>query len=236
MIMNGAVEPIMVSFQQQYDGLRYCVAAIAVALASQLALTNSVVASSVVANPATATALEDSWGNLHPVPQHIAFQEGRVSVSGADGSYTGQVLVKGSIKTAWDVLTDYNRFAAFLPMVTESQLLKSDGNQRVFEQTNLIRLFPFSLKRRVVIATTETYPRQIFFKAIEGDVKSLQGVWRLQSTLSNQVLVTHQVTIDPGSSSSKGLFFSIYKSSLEDTLSAFRREIERRSTAENSTT
>jgi hypothetical protein len=43
------------------------------------------------------------------------------------------------------------------------------------------------------------------------------------------VLVTHQVSIDPGSSPTRDLFFNIYKNSLDDTMAALGQEITRRS-------
>lgn len=152
-----------------------------------------------------------------------------VSVTGSEGSFTGQVLVRTSVQTAWNVLTDYNRFSSFIPSVAESRVLQSNGNRKVFEQVNVIRVFPFTRRSRVVISSVESYPQQIAFSLVEGDVESLQGVWRIQSRGNNQVLITHQVTVDPGSSPTRGLFFNVYKSTLASTLAALKQEMERRS-------
>lgn len=159
----------------------------------------------------------------------VALQEGEVSVTGEEGQYTGQVLVRGTVDTAWQVLTDYNNFKNFMPNVAESRILETDGNRKVFEQVNVFRVFVVTRRTRVVIAATESYPQQIAFNVIEGDVGHLQGSWRLQSVGANQVLITHQVSIEPQSASTRGLFFSLYKNSLKDTLAALRQEIGRRS-------
>jgi ribosome-associated toxin RatA of RatAB toxin-antitoxin module len=164
-----------------------------------------------------------------PSIQQIALKEGQVTVSGSNGQYTGQVLVKGSIRKAWTVLTDYDNFERFFPNVVSSQLLQNNGTKKVFEQTNLIQAAIFTKKIRVRIAVTENYPQQISFQAIDGGVKSLQGTWQLKVVGDNQVLITHQVSIEPKSASERDIFFSIYKDNLYDTLEAVDREIQRRS-------
>jgi ribosome-associated toxin RatA of RatAB toxin-antitoxin module len=160
--------------------------------------------------------------------QQIALKEGQVSVSGSNGQYTGQVLVKGSIRKAWTVLTDYNNFEHFFPNVVSSQLLQDNGTKKVFEQTNLIQAAIFTKKVSVRIAVTESYPQQISFQAIDGGVKYLSGSWQLKVVGDNLVLITHQVNIEPKSASERDIFFSIYKDNLYDTLEALDREIAKR--------
>ncbi|MEB3359242.1 MAG: SRPBCC family protein [Synechococcales bacterium] len=169
-----------------------------------------------------------------PAQERAALRSGQVTVAGGNGSYTGRVLANAPVNTAWDVLTDYGNFARFFPSVTSSRLLESEGNRRVFEQVNEVRVFPVTRRSRIVISATESYPQQIAFRLIEGDVNSLQGVWRLDpvapyaGAAPNQVLITHQVTVDPGSSATRGLFLNIYENTLAETLTALKQETERR--------
>ncbi|HEY9645533.1 MAG TPA: SRPBCC family protein [Chroococcidiopsis sp.] len=157
-----------------------------------------------------------------------ALQQGRAVVSGDNGQYTGRILVNAPISTVWAVLTDYNNFGRFMPNVDSSRLLRSNGNQHVFEQINVVHVFPITHRTEVVIATSESYPNQISFQAIDGDIESLQGSWQLSQVSSSQVMITHNVAVDPGSSN-RNLFFSLYRSGLQDTLTALKRESERRS-------
>lgn len=205
----------------------------AVALSLAIAPTPSTSAVSIDDRPLD-QSLASSWHALPPSPDLesdslLALQAGEVSVTGEAGQYVGQVVATGSVDAAWAVLTDYNNFAAFFPDVEESQLLESHGNEKVFEQVNVIRLFPFSHRSRVVISAVETYPQQIAFSVIDGEVKSLQGVWQIESAGANQVLVTHRVSIDPGDSPARDLFLNLYKDSLDDTMAAIGQEITRRS-------
>jgi len=178
--------------------------------------------------------LFDSAVDQLPVQERTALRNGEATVAGGNGTYTGRVLVNAPLDTTWNVLTDYNNFARFFPSVASSRLLESSGSRRVFEQVNEIRVFPVTRRSRIVMSATESYPQQIAFRLVEGDVNTLQGVWRLDpvapyaGATPNQVLITHQVTVDPGSSATRGLFLNIYESTLAETLTALKRETERR--------
>lgn len=159
--------------------------------------------------------------------EQASLRQGQVLLSGEEGSYTSRVMANGSVDTAWEVLTDYGNFANFFPGVESSQLVSSDQNQKVFEQVNVVRIFPITRRARVVIASDETYPSNIFFRLVEGDLEGLQGSWYVTGA-GNQVMITHQVVVDPGSSN-RALFFTIYKDNLQKTMAALKQEIERRS-------
>ena len=149
-------------------------------------------------------------------------------MTGTKGQYTGRLLVTASIPTTWGVVSDYGNFDRFFPNVVSSQILETNGNRKVFEQVQVFRVFIFTKKARVRIAVTETYPQQIAFRLVQGSLRSLKGTWQLEPVSSNQVLLTHQVTVDPGSITSRGLFFNIYKNSMQNTLKAVKQEIEKR--------
>jgi len=152
-------------------------------------------------------------------------RQGKVLLSGEDGNYTARVMANGSTATAWAVLTDYDHFANFLPSVESSQLLESSGNQRRFEQVNVIRIFPITHRERTVIAASETYPSKISFSQVEGDLKTLQGAWYITGA-GSQVMITHQVIVEP--KSNRGIFFGIYKDNLRKTMAALKQEVEHR--------
>lgn len=178
-----------------------------------------------IENPAT---LEDSRVQQIALSsqEQAALRQGRVLLSGDEGNYTARVMARGSIDTAWAVLTDYNNFSSFLPGVESSQLINSNGNQRTFEQVNVIRIFPITHRERIVISAAETYPSNITFSQLDGDLKKLQGSWYVTGA-GDRVMITHQVIVEPASN--RGIFFGIYKDNLQRTMAALQQEIERRS-------
>ncbi len=163
-----------------------------------------------------------------PSQEQTTLKAGKVFLSGDNGRYTGRVLVTAPVDTAWKVLTDYNHFKNFLPGVVSSRILETKGNQTVFEQVNSVKVFLFTQKSRLVVAASNQYPKQIDFRLKEGDIESLNGVWKLEPVSPNQVLITQEVTFDPGTSVPRGLAFNIYKNALGESLKAIKKETERR--------
>jgi ribosome-associated toxin RatA of RatAB toxin-antitoxin module len=162
------------------------------------------------------------------MPALVASGTGDVTISGDRGNYTAKFVVNAPVGTVWKVLTDYDNFEQFLPNVVSSELLKNNGNRKVFEQVTAINTVLFTRKARVRIAVTETYPRKIVFRSISGEVKSLRGVWQLKPLSGNRVAISHQVNVDPGATSGRDLFFDIYKNSLAESLAAIEQEVEKR--------
>ncbi|PSF35719.1 cyclase/dehydrase [Aphanothece hegewaldii CCALA 016] len=167
--------------------------------------------------------------------KQVGVREGQVVVAGTKGQYTGKMIVRSTKAIAWAVLTDYDNYEKFLPDVEESRVIENNGNNKVFEQIKVIQAAIFTRKSPIRIAVSETYPNKISFKMTSGEIQSLQGSWTIQplSVASEdqpiQLLITHQVTVDPGNKSWRGIFYGIYEDSLEDTLQAIKTEINRRS-------
>ena len=190
---------------------------------------------SIFLSPIATAKLFDGPVDLLPLEQRVSLRRGELVFLGENGDYTGRLLVKTSIDNAWQVLTDYESFAEFLPGVIGSELIENNSNRKIFEQTNKIKTFVFSVESRVKIATVESYPKQITFKAIDGDLETLNGQWLLEpvspypSAPPDKVLITHKVRVEPAAALSDGIFFSIYEDRLQETLKAIQKEVEKRS-------
>ncbi len=186
------------------------------------------------------TALADSYlaGSSFaqlPGTEQSALQQGEILVTAEAGRFQGKVLVKASPAVVWSVLTDYGNFSTFIPNVVSSEILESDGNQKVIEQISIRQVFVVSVRSRVRSALTETPQTHIDFQMIEGDLESLQGRWQLEpiapSTSASpiQVLITYTATAAPPSGPFEDAFPDIYKSALKETLSGIRDEVRSRS-------
>lgn len=190
---------------------------------------------SIVLSPIATAKLFDGPVDLLPLEQRVSLRRGELVFLGEDGDYTSRLLVKTSVDNAWQVLTDYQNFAEFLPGVISSELIENNGDRKIFEQINKIKTFVFSVESRVKIATVESYPEQITFEAIGGDLKTLNGQWLLEpvspypSAPFDRVLITHKVKVEPVEALGEGIFFSIYEDRLQETLKAIKQEVEKRS-------
>lgn len=181
---------------------------------------------SITLTPTVSIAASNPIAQL-PAQEQTALRSGDAYLTGQDGQYTCRILVTAPVATAWKVLTDYNNFKNFLPNVTASQVVESKGNRKVFEQVYTIQALIFSQDSRVRIAATETYPKQIDFQMVDGDLESLKGVWRIDPVSANQVMITHQVSVTPKTKKNRALFYGIYEDTLENTLRAVKQQAEK---------
>jgi len=161
--------------------------------------------------------------------EKAGLKQGKVVLKGEKGNYLGQVLTTGNINTAWEVLTDYDNFDRFLPNVASSKIISEQGNRLVFEQINVVDLWLFKQEFRVQLEAIKTKPTKVDFKIVDGDLKKLIGRWQLEEVSPGKILVSHAVTVEPGSDTEKPFFYGVYESSLEDTLKAIAFEINKRS-------
>lgn len=178
--------------------------------------------------------LFDGPVDLLPLEQRVSLRKGELVFLGEGGNYTSRLLISTTMENVWQVLTDYDNFAEFLPGVISCEVLENNGDRKVFEQINKIKTLVFSIESRVTVATVESYPEQIAFKAVDGDLESMDGIWMLEpvspypSAPPDSVLITHKVAVEPAKAPSDSIFFSIYEDRLQETLLAIKTETERR--------
>ena len=222
------------SFQSLFQRSRTFVALATVAIATPFALSYIPTAFAKPMTLAQSAQAKSTMNGLES-QERAALIRGEVLISGSNGEFSGRVLVNAPLDKAWEVLTDYDNFENFLPNITSSELLESVDNKNVFEQTNEFKVLPFVTTRsRVKIQSTESYPQQVEFTLVDGDLQSLDGVWLLEpisTAEGDRVLVSHNVSVDPGNASPRGIFYSTYKSMLEDSLASAKQETERRAAA-----
>ncbi|XP_016649492.1 PREDICTED: uncharacterized protein LOC103327240 isoform X2 [Prunus mume] len=101
-----------------------------------------------------------------------------------------EIGIEAPLNTVWNLLTDYERLADFIPGLAVCRLLhKTDNYARLFQigQQNLAFGLKFNAKGIVDCYETplETLPnlghrRDIEFNMVEGDFEIFQGKWSLQ--------------------------------------------------------
>ncbi|QQE66582.1 cyclase [Leptolyngbya sp. BL0902] len=80
----------------------------------------------------------------------------------------------------WQILTDYDNLASFIPNLTRSRRLSHpDGGIRL-EQVGSQRFLNVSFCARVVLDAVETFPQELTFSLVEGDFRQFEGKWRLE--------------------------------------------------------
>jgi ribosome-associated toxin RatA of RatAB toxin-antitoxin module len=116
-------------------------------------------------------------------------KQGKPVLTGQDGQYVGKIIIDAPLERIWSVLTDYEKFPKFIPTVTAIKVLEAKGNQKVYEQINVVQVLFFSQKSKIVIAATTSYPTAVSFEMRDADsLKSLRGTWQITEIAPNQFL------------------------------------------------
>ena len=184
--------------------------------------------------PAVNAELFNSVVDRLPVQERVKLNSGQPVVTGDKGKYTARVLISTSTNIAWSVLTDYSNTAKFIPNVESSKVVSTSGNHKTIEQIDSRQVLLITTRSRVVSAITETPKSRIDFRAIDGDIKSLNGYWLVEPVApyngakADRVLITQVVETKPRAGIPSGVFYGIFKRSLGEILTAIKKESERR--------
>ena len=175
-----------------------------------------------------------------PVATRTTLRSGSAVVTGEKGNYIAQVLVTGSMDTAWSVLTDYDNAARFLPNVESNKIVETRKDSKIVEQVSSQQVFFFTVKSRVKLVLTESNRRRVDFKLQDSDqLQSMTGYWKIepiapyQGASPTQVLITQVVESQPKSGVPQGTFYDIFKNTLSKTMSALGREMTTREAAKS---
>ncbi|MGQ9525710.1 MAG: SRPBCC family protein [Armatimonadota bacterium] len=106
------------------------------------------------------------------------------------------VIAKAPRENVWDVLTDYENLPRIVPGMLESRLLgRQDGDLLVRQTARVADVL--DLSAAVTLAVREEPPDRIKFRCVGGDLKRMDGSWRLVDNHGNGVLVAYGVLLQP---------------------------------------
>jgi len=104
--------------------------------------------------------------------------------------------VAADVHTAWQVLTDYDHLADFVPDMQESHALRIPGQPLRLEQKGEGRALLFSTAIDIVFEIEETPPEQIAFRAVAGNMKQMNGKWRIVP-LQQEINLVYEAELEP---------------------------------------
>ncbi|HIK45979.1 MAG TPA: SRPBCC family protein [Leptolyngbyaceae cyanobacterium M65_K2018_010] len=157
----------------------------------------------------------------------------KVLLKGKKGQYGVMVATPVDAATAWAVLTDYGNFHRFLPTVAQSQVIETDGHRTVVEQVDRRRILLSTVESTVRTENLEIDRQQISFRLLQGNLDYMYGHWRIDPAPNHHspqplLLVSQQVAAEADLGPFKGMFYSLFETSLVETMQAIRQEMERR--------
>lgn len=108
------------------------------------------------------------------------------SIAERQRQINAKIQIPYSVEQVWQVLTDYEALAEFIPNLAKSRRLEHPAGGIRVEQVGTQRLLRFNFSARVVLDLEEKFPHEINFNMIEGDLKAFSGTWRLEPYSSEQ--------------------------------------------------
>ena len=104
--------------------------------------------------------------------------------------------VAADVETAWQVLTDYNHLAEFVPDMKSSHVVSVAGEPLHVEQKGETGFLFFNRDFEVVLEVEEMPPKRLKFRATGGDMKHMQGEWRIRAD-ADSVNIEYEAEIEP---------------------------------------
>lgn len=142
---------------------------------------------------------------------------------------TAKIQVSHPVEQVWQVLTNYEALADFIPNLAKSRRLEHPTGGIRLEQVGTQRLLRFNFSARVVLDLEEKFPYEIKFNLVEGDLKAYFGSWRLESySLPEQTgtILCYSVCVCPKRTTPVAIIERRLCSDLRFNLLAIRQRVE----------
>ena len=128
----------------------------------------------------------------------------------------------------WSTLTDYDRLASFIPGILKSRLLERRGPAAIVEQSGEARFLFFRFPIEVTVASVEWPPDEIEIHVLKGNLKQLDGGYRIERGAGGSLVLHWRGRIQPEGMLPPLLGTMLMRSNIEDQFAGMVREIERR--------
>lgn len=138
-----------------------------------------------------------------------------------------RVLLDAPLDLIWQTLTDYDGLASFIPGMRRSRLIERQGAVAVIEQSGDAGFLFFSFPLDVTLASTERPPHALDVKLLKGDLKRLDGSYRIEPQAGGRILLTWTGIVE-AQSMPPLLGELVMRSNIADQFRGMVREIERR--------
>lgn len=131
---------------------------------------------------------------------------------------------------AWQVLTDYDNLASFVPGLQTSRIVSAAGEPMLLRQTGPSGFLWFSMPLEVVVRIREMPLVAIFFDTVSGNLKSKSGEWRIEQR-DNATLLSYRVHVVPGFWVPPLIGSAVVGQDVRNMLISVAQEIQRRAAA-----
>ncbi|PSB22697.1 cyclase [filamentous cyanobacterium CCP2] len=170
--------------------------------------------------------LTDDYGDL-------PFEQVEITTCNAQGrqrEIAAKIQIPHSIEQVWQILTDYDHLADFIPNLSKSQRIEHPQGGIRIEQVGIESLLKLKFCARVVLDMVEHFPDRLDFSMVEGDFKAFTGSWTLQPASPDGKIteLSYSVSVLPPRMMPVGMIERRLRKGLVLNLSAIRQQAEDR--------
>ncbi|MBK9326789.1 MAG: hypothetical protein IPN00_10820 [Hydrogenophilales bacterium] len=169
------------------------------------------------------------WLSLSASAQALAEARVRVDTDAEFIRVVAEIETRVDRNLAWRVLSDYGRWAEFVPDLQVSRVISSPDEPIRLEQRGRIPWLP-NFPLVMITQVKETPPRSIQFLRVAGNVRSFMGEWQILG--KNPVRLVYRSLIEPGFALPPEVSIEIFRHDAKVRLEAMAREMARRAAAE----
>jgi ribosome-associated toxin RatA of RatAB toxin-antitoxin module len=141
-----------------------------------------------------------------------------------------RAMLEAPLELVWQTLTDYGRLAQFIPGMRRSRVVSRAGAVSVIEQSGEARFLFITYPIEVTLSSTERPPFAIDAVLLRGNLKRLDGAYRIEPQADGRMLLTWTGLVE-ALSMPPLLGEMVLRASIEDQFRGMVREIERREAA-----
>lgn len=138
-----------------------------------------------------------------------------------------RAALEAPVDLVWQTLTDYDRLHEFIPGMRRSRVIEQRGATFVVEQSGEARFLFLTFPIEVTLSSVERPPHAIEASMLKGNLKRLQGVYRIEPQRGGRVVLTWTGVIEAVSMPPL-LGEIVMRGNIEDQFRGMVREIERR--------
>jgi ribosome-associated toxin RatA of RatAB toxin-antitoxin module len=138
-----------------------------------------------------------------------------------------RAMLDAPLELVWQTLTDYGRLAEFIPGMRRSRVVERRGAAAVVEQSGEARFLFMTFPIEVTLVSTERPPYAIEVSVLKGNLKRLDGTYRIEPQGGGRMLLTWTGIVE-ALSMPPLLGEMVMRSNIEDQFRGMVREIERR--------
>ena len=142
-----------------------------------------------------------------------------------------RAMLEAPVELIWQTLTDYNRLAEFIPGMRRSRMIERRGEVAIVEQSGEANFLFISFPIELTLATTERPPYAIEARMLKGNLKRLEGTYRIEPQGGGRTLLRWNGIMEPAGSTPPLIGELLMRASIEDQFRGMVREIERRDLA-----